>query len=719
MHKGKGCWGVLLLLLLPAVLWGKSQPDFKGVYALTQRVVPWLLPHVKYETLALPEGQTGFELETVKGKIVIRATDVNTAATGLNWYLKYYCHRSMSHLGDNLSSVLPIPVVANKVTQQTAYPLRYGLNYCTHNYSMSFYTWKDWERELDWMALNGVNLMLAVTGTEAIWQRTLQQMGYSDAESRAFIAGPAFTAWWLMGNLEGWPGAMSQTLIDQQVALQQNILQRMKTLGISPVLQGFYGMVPTSLKHKMPGAAISVQGKWAGGFTRPDVLLATDSLFTQMAGIYYREMKKLYGDDIHYFGGDLFHEGGTTEGVDVTAVAKQVQQQMQQYFPGSTWVLQGWQSNPKKALLDGLNKAQVLVLELFGEKTSEWEKTDAYYGTPWLWCTVNNAGEKNGVFGRIARFAEEFDRARNSPQHKFLKGTGILPEGINNNPLVYDLMLELSWHPEKINVSEWIKSYTRYRYGKDIPEIQAAWQVFFKTIYTTVAVTKDLGPSESVFCARPAMGLKTVSTWGVRERPYDMAEFEAAVKVFAGAAAALKGSKTYEADLVDFTRQVLANRGEQVYDQMTIAFNEKNATAFDQYARQFMQMMEQQEKLLSCNPHFTLNTWLNAAYNMGNNMADKAYLIKNARIQVTYWGPDDPATELHEYACKEWSGMMQSYYIPRWKMFFEYAHKKLAGEAVEAPDYFSWEKQWTLQPWRIIPAANKSAVATATAILKG
>ena len=54
------------------------------------------------------------------------------------------------------------------------YKYRYALNYCTYSYTMSFWNWKEWEHELDWMALNGVNLMLAPMGTEEIWQHVLR-----------------------------------------------------------------------------------------------------------------------------------------------------------------------------------------------------------------------------------------------------------------------------------------------------------------------------------------------------------------------------------------------------------------------------------------------------------------------------------------------------------------------------------------------------------------
>ena len=54
------------------------------------------------------------------------------------------------------------------------------------------------------MALHGINLSLALTGTESVWRNVLLKLGYTKDEINEFVAGPGFTAWWLMNNLEGW-----------------------------------------------------------------------------------------------------------------------------------------------------------------------------------------------------------------------------------------------------------------------------------------------------------------------------------------------------------------------------------------------------------------------------------------------------------------------------------------------------------------------------------
>ena len=165
---------------------------------------------------------------------------------------------------------------------------RYALNYCTYNYSYAFYRWPDFEWELDWMALNGVNLMLAPLGMEAVWAETLKTLGFGQKDIQRFIPGPTYTAWWLMGNLKEWDGPMSESLIALRLQQQRQMLQRMRQLGIQPVVQGFPGIVPTFFKARFPQARIIEQGKW-GSFQQPAVLLPNgDGVFEKVAEAYYQ-----------------------------------------------------------------------------------------------------------------------------------------------------------------------------------------------------------------------------------------------------------------------------------------------------------------------------------------------------------------------------------------------------------------------------------------------
>lgn len=679
------------LLIIFSSCYNQEQ-TFESITQLAKRRVPWLASHISFSLLK-DNGRDVFEISTKGNTLNIAASNANSAAMGLNWYLKYYCKRSMSHLGDNLKPALPLPVVKEKVRVEASFPIRYALNYCTMNYSMSFYTWEDWERELDWMALNGVNLMLSTIGLEAVWQNTLRKLDFTDDEIFGFISGPAFTAWWLLGNLEGWGGPVTQQMIDQQAALQRQILKRMKELGIQPVMQGFYGIVPKNLKNKAEVNVIE-QGDWAGGFQRPDFLPPTEKEFDIIAGIYYSEMKELYGSDFHYFGGDPFHEGGSTKGVDVSASSSSIQKTMQKYFPSSTWILQGWGNNPTKLLLDGLNKSNVLVIELFGENTNNWEKRQGYENTPFIWSNVSNFGEKNGLYGRLERFNNEVFRAKNSKYEHLLRGVGIIPEGINNNPVTYDFMLELGWHANKVEVNKWLENYVQYRYGVRNDTIIKAWQLLLETVYSSPEVYQE-GPSESIFCARPDTNIKAVSTWGTRKRNYNIKKFDEAVRLFSSVEGEVQNTETYIVDRIDFVRQFLSNKADTIYAHMMDALCNNNIYQFQESAEQFKFLLLQQDSLLNSNRFFRLNTWLQKATDFGKNDLEKSIALKNAKIQITYWGPDyNPKTNLHDYAHKEWGGLLSSLYLERWDTFIKSKIEK-NDRQISDIDYFNIEKKWT------------------------
>lgn len=697
MNKLKNC---LLMIVLLISQFSIAQ-TYDGTRAIAKRQFPWLAEKMQLKKKDKENGKDIFELSVSNEKLIIEASSESAASRGLDWYVKHYCHQSISHMGDNKNMIKTLPQIKGMIKKTSFVPYRYALNYCTINYSFSFYTWEDWEKELDWMALNGVNIMLAPMGTEMVWYNTLLKLGYTDAEAKAFIPGPAYTAWWLMGNLEGWGGPVSMDLMQQQVQLQQKILVRMKELGIQPILQGFYGMVPHDLAKKVTDARVIDQGKWVfTEFTRPGILIPTNREFERIADIYYAEIKKLYGSDIHYFGGEPFHEGGKSAGVDVTQVAKAIQTQMQKNFPNSTWVLQGWQNNPSDKILTGLKKENTLIIELFGENTNNWEKRKGYDGTSFIWSNVSNFGEKNGLYGRLQRFVDEVFRAKESQYGTSLRGVGVIPEGINNNPVAYDLMLDLAWYDEKPDLDKWIEAYTRYRYGKYNKSIVLAWKEFVQTVYNSPVDEKgnplyQEGPSESIYCARPSIKVNPVSSWGTRKRYYDTDRFKKAVGVFVNADKEFRNSETYQADKTDFLRQVLADKGDLLYKELVEAIESKNKQSIASKGDQFLTMILLQDSLLNNNLYFSLDRWINQAQSFGKNLPDAKNVLYNAKSQITYWGPDyNSSTTLRDYAHKEWGGLLGSLYYQRWKLFINEA---LKGNLVAAKTFYDMEVNWSAQ----------------------
>lgn len=634
-----------------------------------------------------------------KNKLIIQANTINAASYALYDYVKKFCKSSLSHTGDNITIPQILPDTRSKATIAARYPLRYALNYCTYSYTMSFWKWEDWEKELDWMSLNGVNLMLAPMGTEAVWQKTMLELGFKDKEIRDFIPGPAFNAWWLMGNLEGWGGPVSDNMISHWAVLQKKIIARMKELKISPVVQGFTGLVPSTITKYYPTAQLVDQGNWCG-FKRPVVLLPKDELFNKIAGIYYKNLKELYGSDFSYIGGDLFHEGGETKGVNLTETAHLLQKNMQEHFPNCTWVLQGWQHNPQKIILDGLDPKHTLILDLMGDDAENWLKRNQYGNFPWIWTTITNFGGKTTSSGNLLRaYTETHLAEKHFGQNLLLKGTGIIPEGIENNAIIYQWALDRSWQKNIPDVQDKLTEFIIARYGTINEDLKAAWQYLLQTTYSAYHpdIPGGQGGYESIFCSRPDTNyIYSTSCCGPKRLWYDPAVLLQAALSFEKAFNRIKNVETLNFDLTDTWRQVINLKGRTVYEELVEAIKRNDKNLFETKKKEFIQLIELQDRWLGTNPYFRVGRWLTQAKDLLPHVADKKNAEWNARTQITYWGTaTDPNNLLHDYAQKEWQGLLKDLYLPRWNLFFEYATAKINGGIIKYPNFFEMEKNWS------------------------
>ena len=632
-----------------------------------------------------------FELSSKNGKVFIKANNQVSAATGLNWYLKYYCHCSLSFCGDQKKLPSRLPAIEGVVRKSTPLVRNFYMNYCTFSYSTAYWDWERWEREIDLMALNGINTPMAMVGVEAVWRNTLREFDYSDKEIKEFLCGPAYFAWLLMSNLEGHGGPLPDEWFDRQIELQKKIVKRMREWGMTPVFQAFFGMVPNSLKRKYPESEYSDQGKWSE-FVRPTVLLSTDPLFGQMAEVWYEEYEKLFGRTT-CFGGDLFHEGGNTAGLDVAEVARGVQSSMLDYEPEAQWFIQCWGGNPRNDLLDGLDKKHTVIIDLAAEYWSRWKERKGFNGFPWVWSHVTNYGGNVGLHGRLDAIATGVLNGRyDVDASKSMIGTSATPEGIEINPVAFDLANEMRWRADSVDMYQWIKEYAHRRYGSDDPAIAKAWTIFYETVYGTYKQHRR--PSESVFCAKPSLKGKriTASAWSQCKIFYNPDEFVEGVRIFLKSADKLKDEETYQYDAVDMVRQCLSDLGRDAYQKLVDAYKKKDKKTFEAEASRFLAVMQDQDELLSTHPFFHVSRWLAQARSASTVKENQDLYEENARQLIGTWTVQ--ATNLRDYGHKEWGGMLKDYYYPRWNAYLDYLSQQLDGKDVQEPDLYPGERAW-------------------------
>lgn len=387
-----------------------------------------------------------------------------------------------------------------------------------------------------------------------------------------------------MGNVRGWGGPLSSDWHVQQGVLQSRILARMRELGITPILPAFAGIVPVALKKLFPNAKLSPLGKWCHfdeKYCCPLFLDPTDELFIKIGTKYLQEMKAQFGTD-HMYNADSFNENLPPSGdVEYLRNASQgIYQAMSTLDPHAIWVLQGWTfvneiffwtEDRVKAFLTAIPQGKILVLDLFAEQMPSHQRLHSYYGQPYVWCMLHNFGGTLGMHGSLPLVNEGVFKARNETGS--LVGLGIVPEGLNQNYVVYDFMSDVFWTSGIVNISDWMQHYARRRYGPNTSsDIVATWQLLFTTLYSYDGSLGALHGQYKIV-TRPSLKWKP-ETW------YNHSVLFKAWTLLLNSSHLMTSSRNYQYDVVDLTRQSLQVLFFQHFEQMLAAFQENDVTRF-------------------------------------------------------------------------------------------------------------------------------------------
>lgn len=658
-------------------------------------------------------GRDYFILSNETGKIAITGRTGVCLAVGFHHYLKYFCNAHVSQMSMQVNlPEAPVPV-GEIVRRETPFQTRYSYNYCTLSYTMAFWGEAQWKRELYWLAMNGVNLVLDITAQEEVWRRFLGALSYSHMECKDFIAGPAYYAWAYMANISGFGGPVHDNWFAARTRLARRNHLMMRRLGMQPVLQGYSGMAPSDINQKVPDAKVISQGLW-NGFPRPAMLKTTTDAYRRLAQLFYRCQREVFGDVSHYYATDPFHEGGRNGGMSPKKMARFVLDEMLKNDPESVWVIQSWGENPSKSLLQGLRgrKEHALVLDLYAEARPHWETWAGgeFDNTPWLWCMLNNFGGRMGLNGHMDTVASEVARAANTA--KCMAGIGITPEATFSNPVLFDLFFETVWsdtpeHLPPIEPDMWLAQYVRRRYGAESEAAMESFRLLRKTVYNPSLNHNGEGAPESVVNARPAFQIRSASSWGTAVIGYDKHEFERAVRLLLEDYDALKQSDGYLFDLADCLKQVLSNTAQEYHHSMVRAYREKNLSVFDDFSKRFFQLIDLTEQVLGVRKEFLLGTWLSGAQKLAEGTDDftRDLYEFNARALITTWGAIRQANEggLRDYSNKQWAGLTHDFYRPRWEKWIALRRAELTGgqkdrrsEKEQAEDWFHMEWKWVL-----------------------
>lgn len=670
--------------------------------------------------------QEVFVIGSEDNKILIKGTTKSALTTGLGWYLNNIAKINIAWNSLNEKTVsqaayadlsnIPVPTAEETHVSDAKY--RYYLNTCTFGYSMTSWTWKRWQQEIDWMALHGINMPLQLVGLEEVWRSFLtmedgsgnRKYGYTDAEAKAFVAGPAFIPWWAMNNLEGWGGTAEGTKsggtwagaggvqddawYTRQKNLANQIVTRQRELGMQPVLPGWSGMVPTNFASKSGYATRGNGGNWAGDFVRPLLLNVSNANYAEIAADYYACLNTVMGQS-QYYSMDPFHEGGgagTMEDYEALYAA------MEAAKPGSQWVIQQWQwSETQKYSLTAVPEGKLIVLDLFSDGSPAFDSYSGYAPQDAVFCAIPNFGGRSGLMGRLQNVTDNYFKFKT--KYASIKGIGTAPEAIEQTPVTYDLIYQLPWmNGVKPDVAEWVNNYAVARYGVENQVTQEAWSLL-RQGPLNYGADGIQGPVEDVWAARPNLTANKASSWGktlndamgTYTKARQQMLIDAVYKLLSqedviGASDVFQSNYNY--DLVEFGGAVMADYAYYLLKGIKSAKDASNTELYEARRNAFLALIEDVDAFKGTNLNFRLGKWTQEARDAAGEVVNPTsatadwYEYNNARTIVSTWS--SPNTNLNDYSYRSWQGLMKDLYLPRWQYYFN--NDCTAGEY----GYFEW-----------------------------
>ena len=686
-----------------------SETAVASAEAVLRRQLGGRAAEFQLRSIPSEQGREVYEIEARGGRVSIAGSSGVALCRGAYSYLRNACGSMIAWSGSNLNLPATLPDLPR---ERVVCPYKFVqyLNPCTYGYTMAFWDWARWERELDWMALHGITMPLAMEGQEAIWQRVWLSMGLTQAEIDEFSTGPGHLPWHRMGNINNFDGPLPQNWIEQKRVLQGKVLDRMRELGMKPVAPAFAGFVPQGFKRLHPDAQtftllwLADEFKTIPRSTRTFILHpGENALYREIGKRFIEEYKAEYGE-VEYYLADTFNELAVPVSEDrryedLERFGRTVYEGIQAGDPNGTWVMQGWlfvyasefwDNASVEALLRGVPNDRMLIIDYSNDLTpklkgkyapGQWKVQKAFFGKQWIHGMAHTFGGNNNVKGNLALMASAPAEALRSAERGNLVGWGMCPEGIENNEVVYELMTDAGWRTEAIDLGTWIPAYCKARYGACPEAMREAWKLLLESAYGAhIWMTKQAWQGE------PSLHPEAAS---VDSGPI----FQEAVERFLACSSELGQSELYRNDLIELVVQAAGGHVDRVLQRAVAASEAKQADQARQNAEYAIAWMRRMDALLHLRPDRRLETWVQAARAWGRSEDQAAYYDENARRLITTWG----WPELSDYASRAWSGLTRNYYAARWAAWFE------ARQTGRTFSLDIWQQTWLSSPYRASP----------------
>ena len=617
---------------------------------LIERTTPHLADRFVTQTIEKQNGRDLYEIEAAEDKIILRASSNSALGAGYYRYLRDFCNMDLSPCGniEVYASGDPLPV-KKKVTQVLRYGLRFAMDYDIYAHDAYAWDWARWERELDFLAMQGVNAAYMPVGQEAVWYYAALDMEIKREDAMSYLSNPCYFPLQLSGKLDSFLPMTDTNFLKAQIALGQQIITRMREIGIEPILPAFSGHVPKYLKGYFPQASLYFVTSFEG-FPFTYRVYPDDPLFTAVASALQKRQTDYFGAAKYYMADPFLGVQPRVKDASlIPQTGSAILSAIRSVSPDGIWVQHACAFTAE--LTRTVPRDAALVIDTDGTQH------EICGDLPYIRGMRINEGAHTVLCGDAAKLLKTAfpDDAA---------GIGVFSDYTLANPLLAACAYRRLTEDAPANTQEWFVREAARRWGSAEDCLRDAAKLLCETCCNADSPAVPVG---SIPATRPSTEVRHTAPDDTLALHYDNAALCRALEQLL----ASEGDYTdgYVFDVCDLTRQVLSNHARRLYVAVIDGYAKRDGRLFETATNAFMRVLSDMDRLLLTRPEFCLHEHLYTAGNRAEGKNDRQNFELALLAALTIFGPmQEP--ENYDLRWKEWSDLTGDYYAQRWHAFF-------------------------------------------------
>ncbi len=611
---------------------------------LIKRNTPKICDNFTLKTIESDNGLDCYEIYAEDGKTVLAGSSKLSLAMAYYRYLNEYCGIVITNGDYDISTTGSAPLPKEKISFTVKQKIRARTSYENFALEGNYWGFDRWEKEIDFMAMHGINAALQPVGFDGVIFHFLSDMGLDENECLEFSSGPAFLSRQLTGNIAGTHSVKSKEYLDRKIYIGKKIIERENELGISPILPAVIPTVPFNVRRKYRKMEIFKAPQW---YNFPPIFFikAENAFFNVFNLRFLKKQQELLGETKSFFYEPLYDVNPRGFSSHVAAIGQSVSEVLNEFDPEA--VCYTHLSAINADFFKDLSGKKFIFIKDRGDEA-------LLNGKKYINAIRGNFYGRTAIYGDMNNVCGcPFSKDENS------LGTAVELDTFRENPLYCAAVLKAATADEAFDSDDFTRDFAQKRYKTDAYTDDL---IRLKNLcYTT---DECVG---SIICARPTTQIRHTAPYDTLERGYDYKELFAIAKSILENEA--RKVDTIRADVQSILRQSLSDFAAPVYKAATEFFRNKNVGNFEQTSNLFLEICEDLDRLLKTREETSFSTKYEEAHYLGENKEEKEAIDINFLLLHTIWGPIGH-TFLYDTAWAEWSGLIKDYYAQRWFMYY-------------------------------------------------